>query len=155
MVSRGAASEPQRWRPGVAIVAVLCLIAALVGSWAVRSQAAAPASPPSIAVSHDAIGAGSAVEPSRVHADMADPASHLKRNAPTSTDQKSFKTAGIKRDRPPTWSRGAPPQWWLATPISLNTAGINAPGPDPAHTPSPIRALAGHQLLSLICIARC
>ncbi len=134
---------------------MLCLISALVGSWAVRSQAAAPASPPSIAVPLDAIDAGSAVEVSRAHADLADLASHLKRNAPASTDQKSFKTAGIKRDRPPTWSRGAPPQWWLITPVSLNTAGINAPGPDPAHTPSPTQALAGHELLNHICISRC
>lgn len=117
-----------------------------------RSQAAAPASPPSIAVSHDV---GSAVEVSRLPAEMVDLASHLKRNAPASTDQKSFKTAGIKRDRPPTWSRGAPPQWWLTTPLSLNTAGTDAPGPDPAYTPSPTQALAGNELLNHICVARC
>ncbi|UXA04279.1 hypothetical protein KXD96_14650 [Mycobacterium sp. SMC-2] len=106
-------------------------------------------------MSHDTGNAASAVGFSAVHVDMADLARHSKWNDPASTDQKSFKTAGLKRDRPPTWSRGAPPQWWLPAPVSLNTAGMNAPGPDPAHTPSPTQALAGHELLNHICIARC
>ncbi len=149
---RGAAKPPQ-WRSVIAIVAVFCMMSALVGSWAVRNQAATSATPSSVAASYD--GAGDAIGITQVHVETVGPAIHFDCKGPSSTNERSFKTAGIKRDRPPSWSRSAPPEWWLSTPVSLNTAGLNPSGASSAHSPMPTRTLAGQELLNHIGVARC
>lgn len=142
------AGKPSRWRSLIAIVAGLCLLSALVGSWAVRSGSAAPQP---VAASQDVIDIS--VDISQAHFDASpQPASHGGHDGPSATNQKSFKTAGIKRDRPPTWSRSAPPEWWLPTPSSLTTSKYQPGAP---HS----RALAtprdGQELLHQLCVARC
>lgn len=149
---RGAA-QPPRWRSVIAVAAVFCVLSALVGSWAVRNEAATSASPSSVAASHD--GAGDAIGITEVDVETVGPAVHFDCKGPSATNERSFKTAGIKRDRPPTWSRSAPPEWWLSTPVSLNTAGRNPHAVPSAHSPVPARTLAGQELLNHIGVARC
>lgn len=144
------AGTPSRWRSLIAIVAVLCLLSALAGSWAVRFGPAASAAPEPATASADAI---IPIDNGQARL-VADPraASDIDHNGPSSTNQKSFKTAGIKRDRPPNWSRSAPPEWWLPTPSSLITSDIGRGAP---HSRAPATPRDGQELLSRLCISRC
>lgn len=153
MNPRGA-DKTLRWPSLIAIVAVLCLMSALVGSWAVRSAAATPASAtPAAAEDPFDTGALDVVDLSRVHlANISQPASHFDHKDPASSDQRSYKTAGLKRDRPPNWSRSAPPEWWLPTPYSLTAPEYR---PAAAQDRLPASCPCGRELLNRICVARC
>jgi hypothetical protein len=131
------AGMPSRWRPLIAIVAALCLLSALAGSWAVRFGPAASAAPQAVTVFAD-------VGPQ--------PAAYTDHHTPSSTNDKSFKTAGIKRDRPPNWSRSAPPEWWLPAPSSLITSQHRPGAP---HSRAPATPRDGQELLHQLCVARC
>ena len=145
------AGKPSRRRSLIAVAAGLCLISALVGSWALRSAANTSTAPQPVIVSQDAVSIP--VDFSRAHVDASSqPATHVHHDGPSSTDQASFKTAGIKRDRPPTWSRSAPPEWWLPAPSSLNTA---THGQDASHSRAPATLQDGQERLNRLCIARC
>lgn len=128
---------PSRWRSTIAIVAALCLLSALAGSWAVRFAPAASAATPAVTVSAD-LG--------------PQPAAHTDHNGPSSTNYKYFKTAGIKRDRPPNWSRSVPPEWWLPTPASLTTSAHQLGAP---RSRAPATPRDGQELLHQLCVARC
>lgn len=148
---RGA-DKASRWLSLIAIVAAVCLVSALVGSWAVRSAATTSNSPPTVAASDDGAASG-VVDLSQLHpADTVPAAGHLDHKGPLSSGDKSYKTAGIKRDRPPNWSRSAPPEWWLPTPASLTAPGRQA-AVSPARAPA--RSLSAQELLHQICVARC
>jgi hypothetical protein len=138
--SRGVAKLP-RWLSIIATVAVVCLASALLGSWAVG---------PNTVASHELTAAAQGA--AATAGDMTRPAAHFAHPGPSSENQKSFKTAGIKRDRPPTWLRSAPAGWWLTTPSTLNTSGCQAVVP-----PSGVfvRTLAAQDLLNRIGVARC
>jgi len=129
-------------------------MSALVGSWAVRSAAATPASAPPAATADllDTADTGVVDLTAIQLADISQSAVHFDHKDPASSDQRSYKTAGIKRDRPPSWSRSAPPEWWLPTPSSLT-----APEYRPAALQDRLFAtgLCGQELLNRICVARC
>jgi hypothetical protein len=152
IVNLRGTDKASRWPSFIAIVAMLCLVSALVGSWAVRSAATTPGSLQ--LASEDVIDTGGdVIDLSRVHlADISQSARHFDHKGPLSSNQKSYKTAGIKRNRPPNWSRSAPPEWWLPTPSSLTAPEYR---PTVSNNRLPARSLSGQELLNQICVARC
>ncbi|ABL04526.1 conserved hypothetical membrane protein [Mycobacterium marinum M] len=137
-------NKPTRWQSAIAVVAGLCLFAAVIGCWALRSGVAA-ATP-----SHPAATA-SAAGLSRADIDKPSVRSTGHQRS-SSTGHSPCKSAGLKRDRPPTWSRSAPPQWWLSTPASLTTAGHPLRA---LRARAPLAAAAGRAYLNQLCVARC
>ncbi len=70
----------------------------------------------------------------------------------TLNDDKAFKSAGLKRDRPPTFSLAAPR--WSWTPSSLATATGAQRRVDASPSRAPSTVLAGQDLLAKLCVSR-
>ncbi|WP_256251014.1 hypothetical protein [Mycobacterium malmoense] len=120
----------------IAIVAALSLFAAALGCWALRAEIAV-GTPQSVAASPGAA-AGSAW------------ASHPGFGS-TLNDDKAFKSAGLKRDRPMTFALSAPRSFWLPTPLG-SSAGARQPGDTCPRAPS--AGVTGHDLLTKLCVSR-
>jgi hypothetical protein len=148
--------RPARWQSLVAIVAVWCVVAALAGSWAVRSAATLPSNGTVAASQNVTDTVGAVIDLGQLRDDaILQPANRFDSwppNGPSSDKQRSFKTAGIKRDRPPSWSRAAPPEWSLPTPSSLTAPAYGSTG---WHSRVTAPTVSGKELLSRIGVARC
>lgn len=147
MSFRGA-SQPSRWsrrRSAVAVVAGLSLIAAALGCWALRTEIATDTSAPVVAaLSAPDAGQGHRADGSATarHADFGS----------TLDDDKAFKSAGLKRDRPTTFSLSTPRSPW--TPSSLAAAAWTVRPGEPCCR-APATVLAGQNLLAQLCVCRC
>jgi hypothetical protein len=142
-VSSESVAQSSR-RSVVAVVAALSLLAAAFGYGALRTAAIAQASPP-VAASLLYFDAG----PAHVGADFA-PARHLH---PVSTlnDDKAFKSGGLKRDRPPTFTFDAPRAFSSSAPVSWTTSVGTRRGGG-ARAPSTVHAC--NNLLTQLCVSR-
>jgi hypothetical protein len=124
-----------RHRRAVAIVAILCLLAAVGGCWLLRVEGAKPvAHPPSaVAISkiHNASG----------HFDCA--------GAPT--NKAPMKSAGMRRGRPPVQPRLATPGTLPLIPIALRSSHFDSLT-DRAR--APVATFAQCDLLTRLCIDR-
>jgi hypothetical protein len=134
-VNFGAAGKSPRWRSAVAVFATLAVLAALTGCWTLRSVLAAADSPQPVAATQAAVS-------------QFDHGS----SSTYQTNQKPFKSTGIKRDRPPTWSRSAPPEWSSPMPASMTTLAYP---PGVPNSRAPAAPCAGQDLLTQFCVARC
>ncbi|MEB3983992.1 hypothetical protein OQ968_22340 [Mycobacterium sp. 663a-19] len=140
------AGKPSRWsrqRPAIVIVAALSLFAAALGCSALQISADASA-PPCVSVSVFDAGPvhhkdGSALA---CHSDFGS----------TLNDDKAFKSAGLKRDRPPTFPLTVPRSLW-STPAVAGGARWQQWG-HPS-TRAPVTTVAGQGLLTQLCVARC
>lgn len=145
--------KPPRWRLVVAILAGLCLLTALVGGWTLRTHLAVSASQQTVVeLAGGADGdADAGVDTTRGRFENTiQPTAHLVFGT-QSGDRKPFKSAGLKRDRPPSWSRSAPTQWSLVTPASMTTPRRPAVLPQ---CPAPATSEGGQDLLNQLCVAR-
>lgn len=143
IVSSGSAAKSPR-RYVVAIVAAFSLIAAALGYWALRVETMAEAPPPvSAPILH--LDAG----PAHVGGDAA-PASHV-HSISDLNDDKAFKGAGLKRDRPPTFTFSVPRASSLLPPAA-RTAWIGYLSSASARAPAPLYAC--ENLLVQLCVSR-
>lgn len=145
MSFRGASQRWLRRRSAVAIVAGLSLIAAALGCWALRTEIVTGTSAPAVvALSTPDAGQGHLTDGSATasHADFGS----------TLNDDKAFKSAGLKRDRPTTFSLSTPRSPW--TPSSLALAAWTARPGEPCCR-APATVLAGQNLLAQFCVCRC
>ncbi|ORW08593.1 hypothetical protein [Mycobacterium kyorinense] len=129
------AHRPSRPRSSIAIAAVVCVLAAVVGCWLLRFERGTPDTPPSAVKSLAA-----------VHIDQA----HLN-HASSPASHAPFKSAGLHRDRPPTQLRMTPVSQASPSPISLPPVWC-WPGGTQARTPTPDHS--GQDLLTQFCVAR-
>lgn len=141
----GRPSRRPRRQPALAVFAVLSLFAAAFGCWALQAGAAASASqqPAVSAVAPDtgALQFNNGSAP-KSHPDFGS----------TLNDDKAFKSAGLKRDRPTTFSLSVPRESW---PLSSLTPAIGAQRPTDACTPrAPSTFLAVPDLLTTLCVSR-
>jgi hypothetical protein len=144
--ARGAVN-PRRWRSAIAIVAALSLFAAALGCWSLQSRLAAAAMLRPPASSQGTPGVG--MDIGQVHFGHS--------SSPTS--RKPFKSAGMKRDRPPTWARLTPQSVWAASPVlwSLRPTILAALGfqPGDAHFGASVAAaLCVRDILTQLCVDR-
>jgi hypothetical protein len=70
----------------------------------------------------------------------------------TLNDDKAFKSAGLKRDRPTTFSLSVPR--WPWTPSSLASATGSQRPVDACPSRAPSTVLAGQDLLTKLCVSR-
>ncbi|UXA08716.1 hypothetical protein KXD96_11970 [Mycobacterium sp. SMC-2] len=118
--------------------AALSLFAAAFGFWAVQVGTAAGAPQPA------------AAGPLQLR-DGSAPHSHSDFGS-TLNDDKAFKSAGLKRDRPTTFWLSVPRSSW--TPSSLASV-IGAQRPIDACTPrAPSTVVTGQDLLTKLCVSR-
>lgn len=138
-----AVGKHRQLRSTVAIVAALCVLAALTGCWALRSQLAAADAAQTVAATESV---------SDIVQLRCDDANNTSQFCPgfLSTSQKPVKSAGIKRDRPPTWSRSAPPQW-VPTPASMTSFAYPRGA---ARSHALVIPHDGQDILTQLCVAR-
>ena len=112
------AAKSPRWQSTIVIVAALSLFLAAMGCWVLRSELVAAAAAHQAGASHSTADIGP------VHvSEGSKPASHLDQSS-SPTKQTPFKSAGLKRDRPPTWSRSTPQLFRSPWPASLAAWGM-------------------------------
>ncbi|OBI33777.1 hypothetical protein A5709_21075 [Mycobacterium sp. E1386] len=141
--SAGRPSHRPR-RSAVAVIAALSLFAAAFGFWAL--QVAATAGPPQhVAVSIAATDTGPQIR------DGSTPHSHPDFGS-TLNDDKAFKSAGLKRDRPTTFSLSVPRWSWTLSSLA-SAAGAQRPL-DACPSRAPSTFLAGQDLLTKFCVSR-
>ncbi|OBI42214.1 hypothetical protein A5707_06195 [Mycobacterium kyorinense] len=126
------ARRPSPSQPAIAIVAVVCVLVAVLGCWLLRFERAVPDTPPSATASSAAHGDHAQLE----HA-----------TAPTS--HTAFKSAGLHRDRPPAPLRVIPAS--QTSPLSAPIVW-SWPGGTCARAPAPDHS--GQDLLTQFCITR-
>lgn len=141
---------PSRWSPGqsaLAIVAVLALVAAVLGCGALRAEMASNASQPQMA--------GSSAGPLSIpmHADHESvPVRRLDLGS-TVDDDKAFKNVGLKRDRGTTLALSTPRQSGSSVPSAVGMIWpqrrVDTPARAPASRPP------GQNILIRYCVARC
>lgn len=141
------AVKPRRWHSAIAIVVALSLFAAVLGCWSLQSRLAAAAMSRPPASSQGTPGVG--IDIGQVHFG----------HGSSPTNQKPFKSAGIKRDRPPAWARLTPQSVWAAWPVpwSLRPTILAALGfqPGDAHSGASVAAALGvEDILTQLCVAR-
>jgi hypothetical protein len=134
-----------RSRSLIAIVAGICLLFAIVGFWALRSGLAASDSSPPVAAP------GQVVQITQTQVVASSKSALGFDQGSSSTNQKSLKSSGVRRDRPPTRPTSAPPQWLLPTPKPLASARYALSA---KQSPAYVTTGGGQELLNLLCIAR-
>jgi hypothetical protein len=143
------AAKSPRWQSTIAIVAALALFLAAMGCWVLRSELVAAATPHQAAVSHSTAD----IRPVHV-SEGSKPASHLEQIS-LPTNKTSFKSAGLKRNRPPTWSLSTPQLSWSPWSASLAAWGDTAERRlGVGCSDVPVAAVAGQELLTQLCVAR-
>ncbi|WP_082946272.1 hypothetical protein [Mycobacterium sp. E1747] len=126
----------------MAVVAALSLFAAAFGFWAL--QVATQAGPPQpVSVSAAATGPAQFgdISASRTHPDFGS----------TINDDKAFKSAGLKRDRPTTFSLSAPRSAWTLSSFASATGAQRPIEACSSRAPSTVVAA---QLLTMLCVSR-
>lgn len=126
------AHSPPRSRSAIAIVAAVCMFAAIFGGWLLRVERATPGP------SHASPLAVANTDHPQLH------------HHPSPTSQTAFKSAGIQRNRPPT-SFGLIPslqQWPLPVPESASSADLGGARPH-----ARAAACSGQDLLTQLCVA--
>ncbi|OBH99282.1 hypothetical protein A5679_19855 [Mycobacterium scrofulaceum] len=138
----GRSSHSPRRHPAVAVFAALSLFAAAFGFWALQVGTQAGSSQhgavPAAATAPAPSGVSSAPRP---HPDFGS----------TLDDDKAFKSAGLKRDRPTTFSLSVPRWAWT---LSFASA-TGAQRPIEACSPrAPSTVLAAQDILTIFCVSR-
>ncbi|MGH3632812.1 hypothetical protein [Mycobacterium sp.] len=127
---------PSGPRSVVAVAAVVCVLAAVLGCWLLRFDHAASDT------------ASSPTSLSAVHSDNA----HLDHHASSPSGHAPVKSAGLHRDRPPTELHVMPAS---LSSLSADSESVvwSWPGGNSARAPATDRF--GQHLLTQFCIARC
>jgi hypothetical protein len=152
----GRVVNPRRWRAAIAVVAALSLFTAVLGCWSLQSRLAAAAA------QRPAASAQGTLDSCQVKFDAGSQRSTHVGHGPSCgaglTKHTAFKSAGMKRDRPPSWARLSPqsvwaqlPIAWSLRPITLATLGFH---PDDTHSGVPVAALAVPDILTQFCVDR-
>jgi hypothetical protein len=137
-VTYRGAGKSRRWRSAIAIVAALCLFAAVITGWASRGSALIEVALPQPA----ALSQGA-------HAHVSEHSASQLSHPDTPVHQKF--NAWMTRERPPERQRVTPESVWSLVPTSLVAWGVP---PGNTHSIAYPAALADRDLLTLICVAR-
>lgn len=136
--------RPPHRRSAIVIVAGLCLFAAVIGFWLVQSERAVSVLPQPVLTSVGALHSG------RAHLD----------NGSSPTAHQVLTTAGQQRHRLPAPSHSVPSSWWSPMPDSPDSLPIvwyrlgGTYLPTSATARAPATVLAGHDLLTRLCVDR-
>ncbi|OBG71591.1 hypothetical protein A5700_11485 [Mycobacterium sp. E1214] len=132
----------RRWLSAVGVAAAVSLLAALIAGSALRPQYSAATLPEPAVWSHGAGHVGVHARPmTRPAAAPAAPAT-----------KKPFRSMWMTRERPQTWTRGAPPCYRTPLPASFAAARVAADG---ARAGPLSNAVLAQNLSTSLCIARC
>ncbi len=157
-VNLRSASKSRGWQLAIVVVVALSIFTAVTTGWALRSAHGIAAPPEPAAWSHATPNVGLHVYRAQF-AIGSQPASHNVLRFPqgsSPTNHKATKNAWMTRDRLPIWARVAPQLIWSPWPVPLSpweTAWAPTLGSQ-SGSGAPAAAIAGQDILTLLCVAR-